>query len=264
MLYSRIIIYFVFIFCIGSLLCPIQIKADTSEQKIKAIENMFEVNLGVKKGEKVLVFTDYQRSENTEDAKLIAKIGTAFSEIIYFKYSSTGQHGIEPPKSLWEKAFGKNIITQIEEKKLMNKILEKTITEDELQIVREIVKTNKQDTVNVVIGLAWFSTSHTNFRKLLTDVAGCRFASMPSFDTKMWATAMTANWKDVARRTIEFKERLSGATSAHVRTPNGTDILFDLKNREFVTDTGLLDQPGSFGNLPAGEVFIAPLEGKSS
>ncbi len=38
----------------------------------------------------------------------------------------------------------------------MKKILEKRITEDELEIVRKIVQANKQDTVNVVIGLAWF------------------------------------------------------------------------------------------------------------
>lgn len=239
-------------------------ETDASEQKKKAIENMFEVNLAVKKGERVLVFTDDHKPEITEEAKLVAKIGASFGEIIFFKYPSTGQPGIEPPKSLWEKAFGKNIIKQIEEKKLMKKILDKRITEDELDIVREIVKTNKQDTVNVVIGLAWFSTSHTNFRKLLTEVAGGRFASMPGFDPRMWATAMSANWEEVDRRTIGLKEKLSGAISAHVKTPNGTEIFFDLRGREFRTNIGLLNQPGRSGNLPAGEVYIAPMEGKSS
>ncbi len=246
------------------LLWAITFEADASEQKKKAIENMFQVNLGVRKSERVLVFTDDHRSEITEEAKLVAKIGASLGEIVFFKYPSTGQHGIEPPKSLWEKAFGKNIIKQIEEKKLMKKILDKRITEDELEIVREIVKANKQDIVNVVIGLAWFSTSHTNFRKLLTDVGGGRFASMPGFDPRMWTTAMSANWEEVARRTIGFKEKLSGTISAHVRTPNGTEIFFDFKGREFKADTGLLDQPGRSGNLPAGEVYIAPLEGKSS
>ncbi len=239
-------------------------EANASEQKRKAIENMFEVNLAVKKGERVLVFTDDHKPEIIEEAKLVAKIGASFGEIIFIKYPSTGQPGIEPPKGLWEKAFGKNIIKQIEEKKLMKKILEKRITEDELEIVREIVKADKQDTVKVVIGLAWFSTSHTNFRKLLTDSAGARFASMPGFDPRMWTTAMSANWDEVARRTISLKEKLSGAISAHVRTPNGTEIFFDLTGRDFRADTGLLNQPGRSGNLPAGEVYIAPLEGKSS
>jgi len=237
---------------------------NASEQKKKAIENMFEVNLGVKRGERVLVFTDDHKEEITEEAKFVAKVGASFGEVIFFKYSSTGRPGIEPPKGLWEKVFGKNIVKQIEEKKLMKKILDKKITEDELETVREIVRANKQDVVNVVIGLAWFSTSHTNFRKLLTEVAGSRFASMPGFDPRMWETAMSANWEEVDRRTLYLKERLAGAISARVRTPNGTDISFDLRDREFKANIGLLNQPGRSGNLPAGEVYIAPLEGRSS
>jgi len=235
-----------------------------SEQKKRAIESMFEVNLGVKRGERVLVFTDDHKPEIVEEARLVARIGASFGEVIFFKYPSTGQPGIEPPKGLWEKVFGRNIVKQIEEKKLMKKILDKKITEDELATVREIVKANRQDVVNVAIGLAWFSTSHTNFRKLLTDSAGARFASMPGFDPRMWETAMSANWEEVDRRTLLLKERLTGALSAHVRTPNGTDISFDLRGREFKANTGLLNQPGSSGNLPAGEVYIAPLEGMSS
>ncbi len=253
----------IIIFISLSLFVTDGVEVNATAQKKRAIENMFEVNLGVKRGERVLVFTDDHKAEITEEAKLVAKVGASFGEVLFFKYPSTGQPGVEPPKSLWEKAFGKNIVKQIEEKKLMKKILDKRITEDELETVREIVKANKQDVVNVVIGLAWFSTSHTNFRKLLTDSAGARFASMPGFDPRMWETAMSANWEEVDRRTHFLREKLTGAISAHVRTPNGTDISFDLQGREFRVDTGLLNQPGRSGNLPAGEVYIAPLEGNS-
>lgn len=239
-------------------------EVNASEQKKRAIDNMFQVNLGVKKGERVVVFTDDHKPEIVEEARLVAKMGTSFGEVVFYKYSSTGWPGIEPPKRLWEKVFGKNIVKQIEEKKLMKKILDKRITEGELETVREIVRANKQEVVNVVIGLAWFSTSHTNFRKLLTETAGARFASMPGFDPRMWETAMSANWEEVGRRTLYLKERLTGALSAHVRTSNGTDIFFDLQGREFRADTGLLNQPGRSGNLPAGEVYIAPLEGTSN
>lgn len=254
----------IIIFISFSLFVMNKSEVNASEQKRKAIENMFEVNLGVKRGERVLVFTDDHKEEITEEAKFVAKVGASFGEVIFFKYPSTCRPGIEPPKGLWEKVFGKNIVKQIEEKKLMKKILDKRITEDELETVREIVKANRQDVVNVVIGLAWFSTSHTNFRKLLTETAGTRFASMPGFDPRMWETAMSANWEEVDRRTLYLKERLSGAISAHVRTPNGTDISFDLRGREFRANIGLLNQPGRSGNLPAGEVYIAPLEGNSN
>jgi len=264
MLISKFSVVLTLIFCMVFFLWAITFEANASEQKRRAIENMFEVNLGVKKGERVVVFTDDHKEEITEEAKLVAKIGASFGEIIFFRYPSTGRPGIEPPKGLWEKVFGKNIVRQLDEKKLMKKILDKKISEDELEAAREIVKANREDVVNVVIGLAWFSTSHTNFRKLLTVSAGGRFASMPGFDPRMWETAMTANWEEMARRTIGLKEKLSGAISAHVRTPNGTEIFFELKGREFRADTGLLNQPGRSGNLPAGEVYIAPLEGMSS
>ncbi len=42
-------------------------------------------------------------------------------------------------------------------------------------------------------------------------------------------------------------------------TPGGTDCTFDVTGREWKVDDGVLDRPGAFGNLPAGEVFIAPL-----
>ncbi|MDI6754995.1 MAG: aminopeptidase, partial [Thermodesulfobacteriota bacterium] len=172
--------------------------------------------------------------------------------------------GTEPPKSLWEMAFGKNIVKEIEDKKLMKNLLDKKISAEEFKIVYEIVKENKKDVINAVIALAWYSTTHTSFRKLLTDAAGVRYASMPGFDPRMWQTAMSANWEEVARRTLSLKDKLIGATSARVRTRKGTDIVFDLKGREWFADTGLINRPGNYGNLPAGELAIAPLEEKSN
>ncbi|NLC39119.1 MAG: aminopeptidase, partial [Clostridia bacterium] len=37
-----------------------------------------------------------------------------------------------------------------------------------------------------------------------------------------------------------------------------------LQGREAFADSGMLQAPGSFGNLPAGEAFIAPLEGTAA
>jgi leucyl aminopeptidase (aminopeptidase T) len=235
-----------------------------AEQRDKAIDNLYKINLAVKRSERVLVFTDDQNPVITKEARYVAKRGAAFGEIIFFKYPNTGLPGVEPPKTLWERAFGKNIIDQIEEKNLMEKMLQKKITEEELETVRKIIRENKKDVVNVVIGLAWHSTTHTNFRKLLTGSAAVRYASMPAFNPKMWQTAMSANWEEVAQRTLSLKNKLSGAISVHVQTPNGTKISFDIRGRGFSTDTGLLNQPGRSGNLPAGELAIAPVEGSSN
>ena len=234
-----------------------------AETKEEGIDNIFKVNLAVKPQERVLVFADDEKAFITEEARLVARRGKAFAEVIFVTYASTKLHGAEPPKPLWEKAFGSSVVQELEKRGLLRKLLDKTIGPDELTTVRDLVQANRKDAVNAVIGLAWYSTSHTRFRKLLTDVVQARYASMPAFDPKMWNTAMTANWEAVAQRSVRLKERLAGAVTAHVRTPNGTEMLMDLRDRAFWADTGLFVQPGEFGNLPAGEVAIPPVEGTS-
>ena len=85
-----------------------------SELKDEAIDNMFKISLEVKKDERVLVFTDDYKSLVAEEAEYVAKRGAYFAQILFFKYSSIGLPGAEPPKSLWEKAFGKYIVAEIE------------------------------------------------------------------------------------------------------------------------------------------------------
>ena len=46
-------------------------------------------------------------------------------------------------------------------------------------------------------------------------------------------------------------------------SPNGTDMTICKQGRLAEGDDGLLTAAGSFGNLPAGEAYLAPLEGKS-
>lgn len=217
-----------------------------SEQKDKAVDNIFLVNLAVKKNERVLVFTDDKKAEVVNEAEYVAKKGSNFCEIKFHKYPNTGISGAEPPRSLWETAFGKAVVKEIEDKKMMKKILDKRISAEEFTLIQEIVKGNKKDVVNAVIGLAWYSTSHTSFRRLLTEAAGARYASMPAFDPRMWLTAMSANWEEVDNRTLSLRDKLTGAVSAHVRTPKGTDIVFDLKGREWFANTSMINQPGTW------------------
>jgi leucyl aminopeptidase (aminopeptidase T) len=60
----------------------------------------------------------------------------------------------------------------------------------------------------------------------------------------------------------KFTEFLQGAREAEIITPLGTKLRLGLEGREPCTppDTGLYLKPGEWGNLPAGEAYIAPLE----
>jgi leucyl aminopeptidase (aminopeptidase T) len=76
--------------------------------------------------------------------------------------------------------------------------------------------------------------------------------------------AMNVDWKALAKRTREIAKVVNMAELIKVKTQNGTFISFSKKGRKARSDTGILTRQGSFGNLPAGEVFLAPLEGTAN
>lgn len=241
---------------------------------LKPLENIFKVNLKVKPYERVLLFTDLiredeklsqeekQRREALRDVALkLREIGESLcKEIIYFKYPATASHGVEPPEKLWELAFGKKAIEKLRQRNLLEKILSKNLSKKDLYPIRAIVKEYCRDAVNAVVALSNFSTSHTNFRDLLTRVCGTRYASMPLFDPSMLSTAMMADWKEVHKKSEKIKKLLDQVEGIQIETPNGTKISFAKGKRKVHIDAGILTCRGSFGNLPAGEVFLAPLE----
>ncbi len=244
---------------------------------LKPLENIFRVNLKVKPSERVLLFTDLiredeslsaeekQRREAIKDVALeLKEIGISLcKEIIYFEYPATGSHGIEPPEKVWELAFGKEAIKKLKEKGFLEKLLSKKITKGEIYEIRKIIKAYCTHAVNAVIALSNFSTSHTNFRDLLTKVCGTRYASMPLFDPSMLIGAMMADWEEVHKRSEKIKRLLDKVERIEIETPNGTKITFAKGRRKVHIDSGILIRKGSFGNLPAGEVFLAPLENTS-
>lgn len=231
---------------------------------ISVIDKIYEVNLGVKKDEKVLVFTDCLE-ELEECARLVSERGKFLGfDVLFLTFEPTGGHGIELPIEVWETAFGKNIVNRFKAEGLMEKLLRKEIQLKEFELAQEIVTANKDEVIDVVIALSWYSTSHTNFRRLLTINAGTRYASMPLFSPDMFLGVMNVDWRKIEKITLALKEILSSTLSAEIYAPNGTSLILNLAGRDIHADTGILTKKGNFGNLPAGEVFLAPLEGKTS
>jgi aminopeptidase len=79
----------------------------------------------------------------------------------------------------------------------------------------------------------------------------------------MFHTSMIVDWSALAARTARLVEAVNKAEWIRVTTPNGTDMMICKQGRPAGGDDGLLTEPGSFGNLPAGEAYLAPLEGMS-
>ncbi len=242
-----------------------------------AIDNIFKVNLGIKETERVLVFTDRIRDneEITDDqrsrriamsevAEQIAKAGEAFTTVIFRDYPAAKDNGAEPPEVIWVAALGTEVVDALKEGGCFDRILAKEPRPEDITKAEEIVKAAKASAIDAIIGLANFSTSHTKFRDLVTRCAGVRYASMPSFEAPMLDGVMTADWPRLAERTIRLAEVLGKGENIHITTPNGTDISFSIKGRPVKPDTGILTEPGSFSNLPAGEAFCAPVEGTAN
>ena len=241
----------------------------------KTLRNIFSVNLSVKKSESALVFTDIPfdgevvdgadrcRRERLRDiAILIAETGKGFcKKILYHEYPATGSHGAEPPKELWAKAFGEKAFNELKAQKLLARLINKKADDSDMRRAEEIIARHKRYAVNAVIALSNYSTSHTRFRDLLTRICKTRYVSMPLFDAAMLEGAMNVNWRVIDRRTRSIARIVNKAEAVEIKTPNGTSISFSKKGRKAESDTGILTAPGAFGNLPAGEVYLAPVEG---
>jgi len=71
---------------------------------------------------------------------------------------------------------------------------------------------------------------------------------------------LSADYQEIAAITRRLKTHLQGKDQVHITTPLGTDLTCSIAGRDIKEDSGLIHQPGQFGNLPAGECFVAPLE----
>jgi leucyl aminopeptidase (aminopeptidase T) len=240
----------------------------------EAIERLYNINLGIRKGERILVFTDIiknyekidkierERRENLRRiAQNVAQIGSKYGEVDYLEYESLEEHGVEPPAELWKFAFSREACERLIEEGLMERLLKK----DPLVVknANEIINLYKEKAPDIVIALSNYSTTHTRFRALLTDICGTRYASMPLFEERMFYESMNVDWDLIAERSLKLKSLLDEGEETVIVSNNGTNLNLYIKDRFSFADTGILRTKGAFGNLPAGETFIAPVEGKS-
>ena len=93
---------------------------------------------------------------------------------------------------------------------------------------------------------------------------GARIATMPGITKKMMKTALNVDFRRIKKMNHSLMSKLKEKNSVIIKTKLGTDIEFELKGRKWLGDDGLYTKKGDFGNLPAGEVFTAPLEGKTN
>jgi aminopeptidase len=241
-----------------------------------AFRSLFEINMGIAPGETVLVFSDRIRqdeapSEGDRDRRQRLNVtareaagfaGSTYGSGQFVDFPATTASGVEPPQMLWEATFGRSIMSGLQKSGILDDLLDKCVTPEQLSRAREIVTAGAADVPRIIIAMSNNSTSHTNYRKLACH-AGARFASLPHFDPDMFGSSMDVDWKVLAERTARLVTAVNRAEWVNVECPNGTAMHICKRGRYAGGDDGLLTQPGCFGNLPAGEAYLAPLEGES-
>jgi leucyl aminopeptidase (aminopeptidase T) len=203
---------------------------------------MLQVNMGLKEGERLLVLTDPPTLDDWREkdskvlkpqlersvlAEMVAAIGREYFPRClseFCPYASVGQHGREPGEAVAERMLQ----------------------------------------ADVIIAITNYSLSHTNARAAATK-AGARIASMPGFESRMFHPGgpMSVDYDRMAAETEKMAELITAAEKATVRSPGGTDISFSLAGRDGGVDTGMCTERSAWSNLPAGEAFVAPVEGSA-
>jgi leucyl aminopeptidase (aminopeptidase T) len=114
-------------------------------------------------------------------------------------------------------------------------------------------------TMNAVIAITRNSISHLDSRREACR-KGVRFITMPGITNDTFCRIAQMDFERVGRLSRKMKDILTIAKEAKISAPNGTHLTLSLASRKGFADTGLVNTPGAFSNLPAGEASIAPEE----
>ena len=206
----------------------------------RAVIRMFRVNMGLKSGEKALILSDIptQKDWERKDAREIFQmlsitlLGKTVADIVrdafpscrvvFYPYMSLGRSGVEPTRTMAE----------------------------------------EMKRYHVIVAINSFSITHTQAREAASR-AGARVATMRGAIPEMFYPdgPISVDYLRVKQETRRIARFLTRAKQARIMTPSGTDLVLSLKSREGREDNGINMKPGQWSNLPAGEAYIAPLEG---
>jgi leucyl aminopeptidase (aminopeptidase T) len=116
--------------------------------------------------------------------------------------------------------------------------------------------------VDVALIPTSMSLSHTDARREASG-KGVRIATLPGITEETMIRTLSADYYKIAERSRKIADILHDGSIVRITTDRGTDVRLSINGRIGLADTGLNHKPGDFSNLPAGEGYISPVEGKS-
>jgi aminopeptidase len=199
------------------------ISTETMGTVKQVARSIIDVCMGVKPGESVLVVTDNIRKDlGLPIYRAALETG---NDAVYVEMRPRMTHGEEPPRIVADAMYD----------------------------------------ADVIVAMTKTSLSHTE-AKIRAVKHGARIATMPfgpgstEFVTGIFTGGgMSVDYKRMDDNIHRLAYRLDGTGQARIITEKGTDVVVNYKGREFYEDSGIVHDPGDFTNLPAGEVYVAPV-----
>lgn len=117
--------------------------------------------------------------------------------------------------------------------------------------------------VDVVLCPTSKSLTHTDARRSAS-AAGARVGTLPGVTEDIMVRCMNADYHRIAARTQRICTLMEQTSAIRVQAPAGTDVTLPIAGRKAHASSGLFREKGQWGNLPTGEAYLAPLEGRSN
>lgn len=115
---------------------------------------------------------------------------------------------------------------------------------------------------NVIILITTKSLSHTHARRNAIS-KGARCASMPTITSDIMSR-LDVDFEKMNNRGKKILSALKGKKQIRITTELGTNITMNIEGRVIYIDSGIYHNNYDFGNLPAGEVEMSPVEGSTN
>lgn len=118
-------------------------------------------------------------------------------------------------------------------------------------------------TVDVVVCPTAKSLTHTDARREAVKF-GVRVGTMPGITIDTMVRCLNADYNKIIALTDFIAAKMVGVKNIKVVTEKGTNVTMPVANRMIIPSKGVLKNKGESGNLPSGEVFLAPWEDQTN
>jgi leucyl aminopeptidase (aminopeptidase T) len=159
------------------------------------------------------------------------------------------------------------VVTDKERKKIADSLykVSSEITDDIIQIVYPVGQSHGEEPPSAVaeamkstdVFFAPTTKSITHTRAVSEAVeSGSRGSTLPVITEETFSVGLSADYSVIRENCNTLYSQLRGAEEVRYVTELGTDLRFE--PREWHLDTGDISLPGTYANLPGGEIFTPP------